>query len=127
LDIEEFFIAARIISEPIVPAVNFYCLSTNIAYGDGFSRRQLKHAVFFASALSGRNQATRYEVVVDFCRRYACLRTTAIRQAEALIKKCFPHYRDTLLQPKFQTKCKRRRFAACWFLTTGGHAATLLH
>jgi hypothetical protein len=38
----------------------FYCLSKTIAYGDGSSRRQLKHAVFFASALSGRNQATRY-------------------------------------------------------------------
>ncbi|MBN2108732.1 MAG: hypothetical protein JW832_15005, partial [Deltaproteobacteria bacterium] len=30
---------------------NFYCLSKTIAYGDGSSRRQLKHAVFFASAL----------------------------------------------------------------------------
>jgi hypothetical protein len=38
----------------------FYCLSKAIVYGDGFSRRQLKHAVFFASALSGRNQASRY-------------------------------------------------------------------
>jgi hypothetical protein len=41
-------------------AVTLYCLSKTIAYGDGSSRRQLKHAVFFASALSGRNQVTRY-------------------------------------------------------------------
>jgi hypothetical protein len=38
----------------------FYCLSKTIAYDDGSSRRQLEHAVFFASALSGRKQATRY-------------------------------------------------------------------
>jgi hypothetical protein len=37
-----------------------YCLSKTIAYGYGSSRRQLKHAVFSASALSRRNQATRY-------------------------------------------------------------------
>jgi hypothetical protein len=31
-----------------------------IAYGDGSVKKHLQHSVFFASALSVRNQATRY-------------------------------------------------------------------
>jgi len=49
----------------------FHCLSKTIAYGDGSSRRQLKHAVFFDSALQGEIKPPVMRVVVDFMQALA--------------------------------------------------------